>query len=128
MESQSLKHALSKSAVHFGLNFFHMVTLANICTDWYKQCCNRTCRVPWKRVVQVKIRLEPFNRSHKNLNKEITLLFLTYIALLLLTVEHLLTTTSVIWSSCYYGHAFLAARVNDHTFSCEKPLVYTVTR
>ena len=64
MESQSLKHALSKSAMHFGLNFIPVLTLANICTDSYKQCYNRICRVPWKRVVQVKIRLEPFNRSH----------------------------------------------------------------
>ena len=105
-----------------------MLTLANICTDSYKQCCNRICRVPWKRVVPVKIRLEPFNRSHKNLNKEITLLFLIYLALLLFTVEHRLTTTSVIWSPCYYDHVFLAAWLNDHIFSCEKPVVNAVTR
>ena len=38
-----------------------MLTLASICKDLYKQCCNRICGLPWKRVVQVKIRLEPFN-------------------------------------------------------------------
>ena len=44
MESQSLKHALSKSGMHFGLNFIPMLTLANICTDSYKKVLQQNLR------------------------------------------------------------------------------------